>query len=95
VDGDGETRDIGYYEIDEDMVLRSEPDDTDAAEYLRENAAIEPGGMDQAPGGDLHIEMDAASVIVFEGTNGSVYPKGTNATAPRGPVATRGACAKW
>ncbi|MFP4171667.1 MAG: twin-arginine translocation signal domain-containing protein [Candidatus Hydrogenedentota bacterium] len=79
VDADGEVSGVGYYEIGEDLVLRHKPEDTDAAEYLRQNAAIEAGGMGQAPDGDLDIEIDEASVILFQGATRFRLPKGHEA----------------
>lgn len=85
VGADGEVSDVGYYEIGEDLVLRHKPDDTEDAAYLRQNAAIEAGGMGQAPDGDLDIEIDEASVIMFQGATRFRLPKGQEAYGPAWP----------
>ncbi len=54
-DGNGEVSDLGYYETDEDMVIRKVDNDS-ALAWMQENVAIE----------NRNIAVDAASVILTD-----------------------------
>ena len=85
VDGDGGVTELGHYEIGPDMVLEHRPEDTDGADYLRENALIEPGGTAQAPDAGLNVEVDEASVIVTQDGQRFRLPKGHEAHGAASP----------
>jgi hypothetical protein len=66
VDDDGRVTEVGHYEIDQDMVLQHQPQDTGGAGYLRERGTVD----------GLGYEIDKASVIVRQGERRYRLPKG-------------------
>jgi hypothetical protein len=66
VGADGEVTESGHYEIGEDMVLHPRPEDAGGAAYLRERAAVDR----------LDYEVDAASIIIYQGQRRYRLPKG-------------------
>jgi hypothetical protein len=65
VDDDGRVREVGHYEIDQDMVLHHRPQDSGGAEYLRQQGRVD----------GLEFEIDKASVIVRQGERRFRLPK--------------------
>lgn len=75
VEKNGETSELGHYEIDQDLVLHERNDDAAGAEFIASVASISETGTGIAPEQDLTVSHDEASVIVTQGDRRFRLPK--------------------